>query len=138
MQENKITIQASVAADKKKTWDYYTQPNHIINWNFASDDWQCTSASNDMCVGGVYSAQMAAKDETVGFDFVAIYNEIIEGESFTYTMPDKRKVQVNFKQVDDKTEIIIHFEAEYENPIELQRDGWQAILNNFKKYTEEN
>ncbi|MEZ4805311.1 MAG: SRPBCC domain-containing protein [Bacteroidia bacterium] len=87
MQENKITIQASIAADKQKVWDYYTQPEHITNWNFASDDWHCTSASNDMCVGGVYSAQMAAKDDSVGFDFVAIYNEIKEGNHLLTPCP---------------------------------------------------
>ncbi|MEZ4805315.1 MAG: hypothetical protein R2852_07490 [Bacteroidia bacterium] len=86
----------------------------------------------------ISQAQIAAIDESEGFDFVAIYNEITEGESYTYTMPDKRIVQVNLKTVGYKTAITIQFDAENENPIDMQRDGWQAILNNFKKYTEEN
>jgi uncharacterized protein YndB with AHSA1/START domain len=91
-----------------------------------------------MRVGGAYSARMEAKDGSFGFDFEATYNEIVEGEKFTYTMPDSRVVQVTFNEIGAKTEVTITFDAETENSIELQRNGWQAILNNFKKYTEEN
>jgi uncharacterized protein YndB with AHSA1/START domain len=138
MKTNKITIQAIISADSKKVWDYYTQPEHITKWNFATDDWQCPSASNDMRVGGKYSARMEAKDGSFGFDFEATYNEIVEGQKFTFTMPDNREVNVIFNRLDDKSEVIVTFDAETENPIEMQRDGWQAILNNFKKYTETN
>jgi uncharacterized protein YndB with AHSA1/START domain len=138
MKTNKITIQAIISADRKKVWDYYTQPKHITKWNFATDDWQCPSASNDMRVGGKYSARMEAKDGSFGFDFEATYNEIVEGQKFTFTMPDNREVNVIFNRLDDKSEVIVTFDAETENPIEMQRDGWQAILNNFKKYTETN
>ncbi|MBL7883014.1 MAG: SRPBCC family protein [Bacteroidia bacterium] len=138
MNTTKISIHATIAADIKKVWEYYAQPEHIKKWNFATDDWQCPSASNDMRVGGKYSARMEAKDGSFGFDFEAVYDEIISGERFTYTMPDGRKVTVNFKSNSNQTEMIIEFDAENENPIELQRDGWQAILNNFKNYTENN
>ena len=138
MTTNKIIVRAIVSADKQKTWNYYTQPEHITRWNFASDDWQCPNASNDMRVGGKYVARMEAKDGSAGFDFEATYNEIIEGENFTCTLPDNRVVNVKFNELGDKMEVIITFDAEKEYPPELQRDGWQAILNNFRKYTETN
>ena len=138
MTTNKITVRAIVSADKQKTWNYYTQPEHITQWNFATGDWQCPDASNDMRVGGKYAARMEARDGSDGFDFEATYNEIIEGEKFTYTLPDNREVNVNFYGHGDKTEVIIAFDAETENSPELQRDGWQAILDNFRKYSETN
>jgi uncharacterized protein YndB with AHSA1/START domain len=136
MNTNKITIQASISADRKKVWDFYTNPDHITKWNFATGDWHCPHASNDMRVGGKYIARMEAKDGSFGFDFEAVYEEIIEGEKFTFTMTDGRQATVNFKKLSDKTEVTVTFDPETENPVELQREGWQAILNNFKKYTE--
>jgi len=138
MKKDKIIIQVSVSADIEKVWDYYTRPEHITKWNFASDDWQCPHASNDMRVGGKYLARMEAKDGSFGFDFEAVYDQIIVGERFSYTMPDGREVQVIFNDADGKTEVSISFDAETENPLEMQRAGWLAILNNFKKYTERN
>lgn len=138
MKREKITIQAIISADIKKVWDYYTRPEHITKWNFASDDWQCPHATNDMQVGGKYLARMEAKDGSFGFDFEAVYEQIIVGERFSYTMPDGREVQVTFKDAGGKTEVSVNFDAETENPVEMQKAGWQAILNNFKKYTEEN
>lgn len=135
---NKITIKATVKADKQKTWDYYTQPNHITKWNFATDDWHCPKASNDLRIGGKFSARMEAKDGSFGFDFEAIYNEIVVGEKFTYILPDSRVVTVNFNDISNSTEVIVAFDPESENQVELQHDGWLAILNNFKKYTELN
>jgi uncharacterized protein YndB with AHSA1/START domain len=134
----KITVQAIVSADTKKVWGYYTNPKHITKWNFASDDWQCPSATNDMRAGGKYIARMEAKDGSSGFDFEAVYDEVIAGEKFTYTMTDGRQASVTFKKLDNKTEVIVIFDAETENPEEMQRGGWQAILNNFKKYAENN
>ncbi len=136
MSENTITIRATVNADKTKVWNYYTQPEHIIHWNFASDDWHCPSASNNMIVGGLYSARMEAKDGSFGFDFEAVYNNIVDGENFTYSMPNHRAIHVLFHQVGDATEVEITFDIDQENPIELQRAGWQAILDNFKHYVE--
>jgi uncharacterized protein YndB with AHSA1/START domain len=133
---NKITIAATVNADVKKVWDYYTNPEHITKWNFADPSWQCPSASNDMRAGGKYSARMEAKDGSFGFDFEAVYNEITEGEKFTYTMPDGRAVTVVFIGDDNNTEVTVTFDPETQNSLEMQKNGWQAILDSFKKYTE--
>ncbi len=138
MDTTKITIQAVVAADRQKVWNCYTQPEHITKWNFATDTWHCPAASNDMRVGGKYLARMEAKDGSFAFDFEAVYNEIVDGEKFTYTMPDNREIQVSFEQTDDKTRVTVTFDPENENPVDLQRSGWQSILDNFRKYAEEN
>ncbi len=142
MAAEKINVQVTVDANKQKVWEYYTLPEHIVNWNFASDDWQCPSATNDLKVGGKYKARMEAKDGSFGFDFEAIYTDIEAGQKISYSMGDSmtegRKATVNFTEMGPKTEVHISFDAESENPIEMQRDGWQSILNNFKKYTEEN
>jgi uncharacterized protein YndB with AHSA1/START domain len=138
MNTTKITIQANVSADRQKVWNNYTKPEHITKWNFAIDTWHCPTASNDMRVGGKYLARMEAKDGSFGFDFEATYNEIVEGEKFTYTMSDSRVVNTIFKELGDKTEVIITFDAESENPVEMQQSGWQSILDNFKKYIEAN
>jgi uncharacterized protein YndB with AHSA1/START domain len=132
-----ITISATVNAEKQKVWDYYTIPQHITQWNFAIDTWHCPSASNDLRVGRKYKARMEAKDGSFGFDFEAVYNEIILGEKLNYTMSDNRTVHVTFFTIDNNlTQVTVTFDAESENPIELQQQGWQAILNNFKNYTE--
>ncbi|MFQ3574905.1 MAG: SRPBCC domain-containing protein [Cytophagales bacterium] len=137
MAHEKITIKAIVLADKQKVWDYYTQPEHIIKWNFADPSWHCPSATNDMTVGGRYLARMEAKDGSFGFDFDAVYTEINKGENFTYEFGG-RFATVDFKEIDQKTEISITFDPESENSVDLQKNGWQAILDNFKKYTESN
>ncbi len=138
MEKTKILVQATISAGKNKVWDYYTNPDNIIKWNFATDDWQCPHASNEMHVGGKYSARMEAKDGSFGFDFEAIYDEVVLGEKFCYTLSDGRQVKVTFNKVGDRTEIKVSFDAESENSLEMQKGGWQAILNNFKKYTESN
>jgi len=132
----KLTVQANIAADRKKVWDYYTNPKHITKWNFASDDWHCPKASNDLRVGGKYSATMEAKDGSFGFDFEAIYDEVIDQKTFTYTMGDGRKATADFDAVGNQTKLTVTFDAETENSEEMQKGGWQAILNNFKKYVE--
>ncbi|WP_341225479.1 SRPBCC domain-containing protein [uncultured Arcticibacterium sp.] len=133
--KNKITVTATINATAKKVWDYYTIPAHITQWNFADANWHCPSATNDMKVGGTYLARMEAKDGSSGFDFKAIYDEIKMGESFSYSFSD-RTVAVEIKGLGKQTEITVAFDAENENPVEMQRQGWQAILNNFKAYTE--
>jgi uncharacterized protein YndB with AHSA1/START domain len=135
---SKITVNATINADAKKVWDYYTQPAHITKWNFADPSWQCPSASNDLQVGGKYSARMEAKDGSFGFDFEAVYDEVVEGKTFTYSMPNGRQVVVVFDENGNQTEVIVTFEPEEQNSLEMQRNGWQAILNNFKQYTEAN
>lgn len=132
----KIMIQATIGADRNKVWDMYTQPDHIIHWNFASDDWCCPQATNDLRMGGKYVARMEAKDGSFGFDFEATYMEINQGEHISYTIADGRHVTVAFRSHDDHTHVHITFEAEQMNPLEMQQEGWQAILNNFKKYVE--
>ena len=137
MSHSKITVQATVNADIKKEWDYYTNPAHIVHWNFADPSWHCPAAENDMKVGGTYKARMEAKDRSFGFDFEAIYSEIIDGKEFTYEFGG-RTANVKIAGVDNQSEITVVFDPENENPIEMQKGGWQAILNNFKTYTENN
>lgn len=133
----KITIKATVSADKHKTWDYYTKPEHITKWNFADPSWHCPTATNDLKVGGRYVARMEAKDGSFGFDFEAVYREINPKESFTYEFGG-RLATVEFKEVCGQTELTVTFDSETENSVDLQRQGWQAILDNFKKYSETN
>lgn len=135
---NKIIVTATVNAGGQKAWDYYTNPEHITKWNFADTSWHCPSASNDMRVGGKYSARMEAKDGSFGFDFDAIYDEIVEGEKFTYTMPDGRQATVDFKKNGNQTEVVVAFDPEEQNAVEMQKGGWQAILDNFKRYVASN
>ncbi|MFN9665394.1 MAG: SRPBCC domain-containing protein, partial [Bacteroidota bacterium] len=137
MKQEKITITATIAADKQKVWNYYTQPEHITQWNFADPSWHCPAASNDLQPGGQYFARMEAKDGSFGFDFIAIYTEIQLIETFTYQFGD-RTATANFSENNGSTAITISFDPETENPIELQRNGWQAILHNFKNYAENN
>jgi uncharacterized protein YndB with AHSA1/START domain len=138
METKKVTIRTTVSVERQKAWEYYTQPEHITKWNFATDDWQCPYASNDLRVGGKYMARMEAKDGSFGFDFEAIYNEIIDGEKFVYTMSDGRQVTVSFESMDSQTGVTVTFDTESTNDLEMQRKGWQAILDNFKRYTEGN
>ena len=133
---NSITVTATIHADIKKVWDYYTKPEHIVKWNFADPSWHCPSASNDMHPGGKYKARMEAKDGSFGFDFEAVYDEVVNEEKFVYTMTDGRQASIVFENVGNKTNMIVTFEAEMENPADMQKEGWQAILNNFKSYVE--
>lgn len=135
---SKITIQVVVSADKNKAWDYYTLPEHIVNWNFASDEWHCPRASNELVVGGKYFTRMAAKFGDIGFDFEGIYTEVRPQEGFTYKLSDDREVSVNFLEEEGNTQVQLIFDAENENPHKLQAKGWQTILNKYKKYTEAN
>lgn len=134
MDATKITVQATVAADIKTAWDAYTLPEHITKWNFASEDWHCPKAENDMRVGGKYNARMEAKDGSFGFDFEAVYDKVVDGKSFTYTSPDGRQVDVDFNEQGNSTNVTVVFDAETENPLEMQKEGWQAILNNYANY----
>lgn len=136
MSNTKIAVETEIAADVKKVWGYWTKSEHITKWNFADDSWHCPRAENDLTVGGKYSSRMEAKDGTFGFDFEAIYDEVTENKKLTYTMTDRRKATTTFEDLGDKTKINIVFDAENGNPVEMQKDGWQAILDNFKKYVE--
>ena len=138
MNKTKITIESIVSANTKKVWEYWTKPEHITKWNFAIDDWHCPSAENDLRVGGKLKSRMEAKDGSVGFDFEAIYDEVIDQKKIAFTMGDGRQAVTNFENQNGKTKVSTTFDAENENPVEMQRTGWQAILDNFKKYVEEN
>ncbi|MBR11217.1 MAG: activator of HSP90 ATPase [Rickettsiales bacterium] len=135
---DQITISSTVKATKSKAWEFYTSPEHITQWNFADPSWHCPSASNDMRVGGKYVARMEAKDGSFGFDFEAVYEAIVPDESFTYVLEDGRKATVTFEAQGDETLVTVVFDPEKENPIDMQKGGWQAILNNYAAYTEAN
>lgn len=137
MELQKIKVKALVNASTTKVWDYYTQPKHITQWNFADPSWHCPTASNDMIVGGKYFARMEAKDGSFGFDFEAIYSEVNVGSSFVYEFGG-RKASISLEPQGYSTLITVLFDPETEHSIELQQQGWQAILNNFKNYTETN
>ena len=138
MDKQKITIEATVNAPVAKVWQYYTEPKHITQWNNASDDWHTTRAENDLHKGGKFLSRMEAKDGSFGFDFGGVYDEVKANELIAYTMDDGRKAKIVFALTDNRTKIVIDFDAETENSIELQRSGWQAILDNFKKYVQTN
>lgn len=133
---NTIQIEALIRAAPEQVWACWTKPEHITQWNFASDDWQCPRASNDLRVGGTYAARMEAKDGSFGFDFEAVYDEVVPLKKLAYTMSDGRKVTTTFEGAGPQTRVTTRFDAEAENAEELQKSGWQAILNNFKKYVE--
>lgn len=131
-----ISIAAPINAPLEKVWEYYTKPEHITNWAFASDDWEAPSAENDLRVGGRFKTVMAAKNKSAQFDFTGIYTAVKERELIEYSMDDGRKASVAFFEQGPVVQVTTSFQAESENSRELQESGWQAILNNFKKYVE--
>jgi uncharacterized protein YndB with AHSA1/START domain len=137
MDHNKIKVHTIVAAEINKVWDYWTLPQHIINWNFASENWLCPSAENDLRVGGKFNYRMASLDNDEGFDFEGTYDEIIKHHKISYTLADKRHVDVRFESVENSTSVTELFDPENVNPADMQQAGWQAILDNFKKYVEQ-
>lgn len=132
----KITIEATISSDLQTAWDSYTQPKHITQWNFADDSWHCPSAENDLQKGGKLKSRMEAKDGSFGFDFEGIYDEVEEKRRLVYHLENGRSVETTFKEEGDSILVTTTFDAETENPIEMQKGGWQAILNNYKKHTE--
>jgi uncharacterized protein YndB with AHSA1/START domain len=133
-----ITVENTVNAPVEKVWKLYTGPEHITKWNSASDDWHTTSAQNDLRSGGKFSSRMEAKDGSMGFDFAGVYDDVKTNELIAYTMGDGRKAKVVFAGQGNTTKLTVTFDAETQNSVELQKGGWQAILDNFKKYTEAN
>jgi uncharacterized protein YndB with AHSA1/START domain len=131
-----ITLESLIEAPVKKVWVCWTKPEHIIHWNHASDDWHSPKAENDLQVAGRFNVRMEAKDGSMGFDFEGVYVEVKEYKLIKYKLADGRAVTIQFSEMDNKTKVIESFDAETENSIELQKRGWQAILDNFKKYTE--
>lgn len=133
----KINIQTTIKAPLEKVWKYYTEPEHITQWNHASDDWHCPHAENDLRVGGKFMSRMEAKDGSFGFDFGGTYDEVKNHELIEYHMDDQRVVKVMFNPEGESTKIIVEFDPETENSIEMQKGGWQAILDNFNKHVED-
>lgn len=133
----KVTVETTIQAPVEKVWEYWVEPTHIKKWNSASDDWHTPIAENDLRVGGEFRSRMEAKDGSFGFDFGGIYDEVKVYEVIAYTLGDGRKVTITFKGHDNFTKVIETFDAESENSIEMQQQGWQAILDNFKKYVEQ-
>ena len=131
-----VTIEANVNAPVDKVWKYWSEPEHITQWAFASDEWHCPRAENDLRAGGKINSRMEAKDGSMGFDFEGTYDEVREHEYLEYTLGDGRKVQVSFEPQGDSTKVTESFEAENQNDIEMQRGGWQAMLDNYKKHAE--
>lgn len=136
MNKDTILVETVVSASLEKVWESWTTPSHIMNWNNASEDWHTPAASNDLKVSGKFTYTMAAKDGSFSFDFGGVYTVVVEKELIAYTLEDGRKVRIEFMQLDNVIKVVELFEPESENPFEMQRAGWQAILDNFKKYTE--
>lgn len=137
-QDKIITIESTIKASAEKVWEFWTKPEHIKQWNNASDDWHTPYAENDLRPGGKFLSRMEAKDGSFGFEFSGIYDVVEENKYIEYTLGDGRKVKITFTGNGNETKVVVVFEAENTNSAEMQKDGWQAILNNFKKYTEAN
>lgn len=133
-----ITVSVKIDSPVEKVWNYFTQPAHIVNWNFANDDWHSPSAENDLTVNGLFKYNMATKDGSFSFDFWGNYTQIETHKTIAYTMGDGRKAILHFTENGSQTEVVEMFEPESQNPEDMQQMGWQAILNNFKKYVEQN
>jgi len=149
-QKTSITIETVIHAPIDKVWECWNKPEHITNWAFASDDWEAPHAENDVRVGGKFKTVMAAKDKSTSFDFTGMYTAVKENELIEYDMDDPegvaarpygagaRHVKTEFKETSEGVKVTETFDPENENSVEVQRSGWQAILDNFKKYVEAN
>jgi len=136
--KQKVTIQSTVKAPVAKAWEYYNGPKHIVKWNSPSPDWHCPSAESDLRPGGKFSSRMEAKDGSFGFDFGGVYDEVKTNELVSYTLGDGRQATVRFKENGNTTDVTVSFDPEDQNPVDFQKQGWQAILDNYAKYTEAN
>jgi len=135
-QPTPITIEALINAPIERVWEYWTKPEHIVNWAFASDDWEAPVAENDARTGGRFKTTMAAKDKTTSFDFTGVYTLVKEHEVIEYDMDDGRHAKIIFAQMPEGVRVTETFDPEEINSMELQKNGWQSILDNFKKYVE--
>ena len=137
-QKTDITVEVDVFAPIEKVWEFWKKPEHIVHWAFASDDWEALDAENNLCTGGKFKTVMAAKDGSLRFDFTGVYTNVKERVLIEYDIDDGRKVSVRFENMGDAIKVIETFEPEKVNTEEIQRNGWQAMLDNFKKYVEGN
>ncbi|MCJ8165417.1 SRPBCC family protein [Pontibacter sp. E15-1] len=131
-----ITVETTVQLPVARVWELWTSPEHITQWNFASDDWHAPSAENDLRPGGHFRSRMEAKDGSMGFDFTGRYKQVIPNQKIVYLIEDGRKVEITFDSRDGGTTVTETFAAESTHPLDQQKSGWQAILDNFKKYAE--
>lgn len=134
-----ITIEITILKSVSKVWEYFTEPEHITQWNFASPEWTCPNAKNDVQIGGEFNYRMEAKDQSFGFDFKGTYDEVSLFEKIKYHLEDGRNVEVLFESIDQNTTKVTEvFEPDPEQPAQMQREGWYAILDNFHKHVENN
>ena len=133
----KITVSVRIQAPCNKVWKYFTEPDHVTQWNHASDDWHSPRAENDLSVGGKFIYRMESKDGNNGFDFGGTYTDIIPEQKISFMIDDGRTVEVLFDENNGQTDVTETFEAENTNSVEVQRSGWQSILDNFKKHVEQ-
>ncbi|WP_215112152.1 MULTISPECIES: SRPBCC family protein [unclassified Exiguobacterium] len=133
MESNVVTISALVDAPIDTVWKLWTDPDHIKQWNHASDDWHTTEAENDLRIDGKFRSRMEAKDQSMAFDFEGVYEEVEVNELIQYRLEDERRVRISFSSEGNQTKVVEVFDAESMNPVEMQRLGWQAILDNFTR-----
>lgn len=131
-----ITVSTTVNAPATKVWDFWTSPEHIKQWTFASDDWHAPYADNNVHVDGTFKTTMAAKDGSFSFDFGGVYTKVEHPKLMEYVLGDGREVKVTFTEEGDTTKVVETFDAESQNSIEMQQSGWQSILDSFKNYVE--
>jgi uncharacterized protein YndB with AHSA1/START domain len=136
MEKTSVTVETLVNAPIDKVWASWGEPKHITKWCQASPDWHAPHAENDLQTGGKFTTTMAAKDGSVSFDFGGVYSNVQKNKLIEYSIADGRKVKITFSEEGNKTKVVETFDPESQNPIEMQRGGWQAILDSFKKYTE--
>jgi uncharacterized protein YndB with AHSA1/START domain len=137
MSAQQITVATTVPLAPERAWELYTDPRHVTQWNFAVNEWHCPSATIDLRVGGRHTARMEAKDGSFGFDFEGSYTEVDAPHSLTLLLGDGRQSRTTFEPSAGGTLVQTTFDAEGENSADMQRDGWQAILNNYRKYAEQ-
>lgn len=134
---NPITIDITILAPLEIVWEYFTTSKHIVKWNFGQETWHCPFSEIDLRVGGQFNHRMEAKDKSYGFDFKGVFDEVLPFTQIKYHLEDGRNVEVLFEKIDENTTKVIEiFEPEKQNSVEMQREGWYAILNNFHKYVE--
>lgn len=131
-----IAIETKVKSPVSRVWEYWSNPEHVTKWCAASEDWHAPRATNDLKTGGKFMTRMEAKDGSFGFDFAGVYDAVVEHELIEYTLEDERRVITEFGSIGDETQVKQKFDPESENSEEMQRDGWQSILDSFKKYVE--
>ena len=132
----RITVSALVNKPVADVWNTWTDPQHITQWCAASDDWHCPKASNDLRIGGRFSSTMAARDGSFSFEFEGVYDDVKLHKRIAYTMADGRTCEILFTEETGGTRVVESFDAESQNPVEMQRGGWQAILDRFKAHAE--